>query len=186
MSSGSRRRSEGETVIDDLVQGRVTVANAELDDFVLLRSDGTPTYMLAVVVDDHDMGVTHIIRGDDHLNNAFRQLAIIRAMGWPEPTYAHVPLIHGSDGAKLSQAPRRARGRRLSRRARHPARGAVQLSAPPRLGPWRRRDHQPRPGDRMVRHRPCRQEPVAVRPQEARKSERPLYPRGGRCAACQR
>ena len=94
---------EGETVIEDQVQGRVTVQNAELDDFVLLRSDGTPTYMLAVVVDDHDMGVTHVIRGDDHLNNAFRQLAIIRAMGWPEPTYAHVPLIHGPDGAKLSK-----------------------------------------------------------------------------------
>src|SRR6478672_6461791 len=94
---------EGETVIDDRVQGRVTVQNAELDDFILLRSDGTPTYMLAVVVDDHDMGVTHVIRGDDHLNNAFRQLAIIRAMGWPEPTYAHVPLIHGPDGAKLSK-----------------------------------------------------------------------------------
>ena len=94
---------DGETAIDDLVQGRVTVANAEIDDFVLLRSDGTPTYMLAVVVDDHDMGVTHIIRGDDHLNNAFRQLAIIRAMGWPEPTYAHIPLIHGQDGAKLSK-----------------------------------------------------------------------------------
>ena len=94
---------DGETVVDDLVQGRVTVANAELDDFVLLRSDGTPTYMLAVVVDDHDMGVTHVIRGDDHLNNAFRQLAIIRAMGWPEPTYAHIPLIHGPDGAKLSK-----------------------------------------------------------------------------------
>jgi glutamyl-tRNA synthetase len=94
---------EGETVIDDRVQGRVTVQNAEIDDFILLRSDGTPTYMLAVVVDDHDMGVTHVIRGDDHLNNAFRQLAIIRAMGWPEPTYAHVPLIHGPDGAKLSK-----------------------------------------------------------------------------------
>ncbi len=94
---------EGETIIDDEVQGRVTVQNVELDDFVLLRSDGTPTYMLAVVVDDHDMGVTHVIRGDDHLNNAFRQLAIIRAMGWPEPTYAHVPLIHGPDGAKLSK-----------------------------------------------------------------------------------
>ncbi len=98
----------GETVIDDQVQGQVTVANAELDDFVLLRSDGTPTYMLAVVVDDHDMGVTHVIRGDDHLNNAFRQLVIIRAMhaiegGWPDPAYAHVPLIHGSDGAKLSK-----------------------------------------------------------------------------------
>jgi glutamyl-tRNA synthetase len=94
---------EGETVIDDRVQGRVTVQNGELDDFILLRSDGSPTYMLAVVVDDHDMGVTHVIRGDDHLNNAFRQLAIIRAMGWPEPTYAHVPLIHGPDGAKLSK-----------------------------------------------------------------------------------
>ena len=94
---------DGETVIDDEVQGRVTVQNAEIDDFILLRSDGTPTYMLAVVVDDHDMGVTHVIRGDDHLNNAFRQLAIIRAMGWPEPVYAHVPLIHGPDGAKLSK-----------------------------------------------------------------------------------
>ena len=94
---------DGETAIEDLVQGRVAVANAEIDDFVLLRSDGSPTYMLAVVVDDHDMGVTHIIRGDDHLNNAFRQLAIIRAMGWPEPTYAHIPLIHGPDGAKLSK-----------------------------------------------------------------------------------
>ena len=94
---------DGDTVIEDQVQGRVTVQNAEIDDFILLRSDGTPTYMLAVVVDDHDMGVTHVIRGDDHLNNAFRQLAIIRAMGWPEPTYAHVPLIHGPDGAKLSK-----------------------------------------------------------------------------------
>jgi glutamyl-tRNA synthetase len=94
---------EGETVIQDLVQGRVAVSNAELDDFVILRSDGTPTYMLAVVVDDFDMGITHVIRGDDHLNNAFRQLAIIRAMGWPEPIYAHVPLIHGQDGAKLSK-----------------------------------------------------------------------------------
>ena len=100
--------TEGETVIHDEVQGKVTVKNAEIDDYVLLRADGTPTYMLAVVVDDHDMGVTHIIRGDDHLNNAFRQLPIIRAMeqiegGWPDPVYAHVPLIHGADGAKLSK-----------------------------------------------------------------------------------
>ncbi|MES1983628.1 MAG: glutamate--tRNA ligase [Pseudomonadota bacterium] len=94
---------EGETVIEDAVQGRVVVQNAELDDMILLRSDGTPTYMLAVVVDDNDMGVTHVIRGDDHLNNAFRQLCIIRAMGWKEPTYAHIPLIHGTDGAKLSK-----------------------------------------------------------------------------------
>jgi glutamyl-tRNA synthetase len=94
---------EGETVINDLVQGPVTVRNGELDDMVLLRSDGSPTYMLAVVVDDHDMGVTHVIRGDDHLNNAFRQLGIVRGMGWPEPAYAHVPLIHGQDGAKMSK-----------------------------------------------------------------------------------
>jgi len=99
---------DGETVIEDAVQGRVTVRNAELDDFVLLRADGTPTYILAVVVDDHDMGVTHVIRGDDHLNNAFRQLPIMRAMdaiegGWPDPVYAHIPLIHGSDGAKMSK-----------------------------------------------------------------------------------
>lgn len=94
---------DGATTIDDRVQGAVTVQNAELDDLVLLRSDGTPTYMLAVVVDDHDMGVTHVIRGDDHLNNAFRQLPIIRAMGWDDPVYAHIPLIHGADGAKLSK-----------------------------------------------------------------------------------
>lgn len=95
--------TEGEVTISDMVQGDVTVANAELDDMILLRSDGTPTYMLSVVVDDHDMGVTHVIRGDDHLNNAFRQLGVIRGMGWPEPVYAHVPLIHGADGAKLSK-----------------------------------------------------------------------------------
>lgn len=94
---------DGATTIEDRVQGSVTVQNAELDDLILLRSDGTPTYMLAVVVDDHDMGVTHVIRGDDHLNNAFRQLPIYRANGWPEPIYAHIPLIHGTDGAKLSK-----------------------------------------------------------------------------------
>lgn len=98
----------GETTIEDQVQGKVTVRNEELDDYILLRADGTPTYMLAVVVDDHDMGVTHVIRGDDHLNNAFRQLPIYRAMdeiegGWPDPVYAHIPLIHGADGAKLSK-----------------------------------------------------------------------------------
>jgi glutamyl-tRNA synthetase len=93
----------GQTVIQDAVQGEVKVENAQLDDMILLRADGTPTYMLAVVVDDQDMGVTHVIRGDDHLNNAFRQLQIIKAMGWPEPVYAHIPLIHGPDGAKLSK-----------------------------------------------------------------------------------
>jgi len=94
---------EGETVIEDMVQGKVTWSNSDLDDLVLLRSDGTPTYMLAVVVDDHDMGVTHIIRGDDHLTNAARQTQIYQACGWAVPNMAHIPLIHGPDGAKLSK-----------------------------------------------------------------------------------
>ncbi|MCJ2088421.1 glutamate--tRNA ligase [Methylobacterium sp. E-005] len=94
---------EGETVVEDAVQGRVTWANKDLDDLVLLRSDGTPTYMLAVVVDDHDMGVTQVIRGDDHLTNAARQTQIFAALGWEVPTMAHIPLIHGADGAKLSK-----------------------------------------------------------------------------------
>ncbi|WP_144095054.1 glutamate--tRNA ligase [Croceicoccus sediminis] len=103
-----KTQTDGESVIEDAVQGRVKVKNAEIDDYILLRSDGTPTYMLAVVVDDHDMGVTHVIRGDDHLNNAFRQLPIYKSMqaiegGWEEPVYAHIPLIHGADGAKLSK-----------------------------------------------------------------------------------
>src|ERR1700704_3902771 len=93
----------GETVIEDQVQGRVAWQNENLDDLVLLRSDGTPTYMLAVVVDDHDMAVTHIIRGDDHLTNAARQKQIYDALGWTVPTMAHIPLIHGPDGAKLSK-----------------------------------------------------------------------------------
>jgi len=93
----------GETVVDDQVQGRVTWQNEHLDDLVLLRSDGTPTYMLAVVVDDHDMGVTHVIRGDDHLTNAARQKQIYDALGWDVPVMAHIPLIHGPDGSKLSK-----------------------------------------------------------------------------------
>ncbi|HEY8163478.1 MAG TPA: glutamate--tRNA ligase [Methylocystis sp.] len=93
----------GETLIEDAVQGRVVFPNKDLDDFILLRSDGTPTYMLAVVVDDHDMGVTQIIRGDDHLTNAARQKHIYEAMGWQTPAFAHIPLIHGPDGAKLSK-----------------------------------------------------------------------------------
>jgi glutamyl-tRNA synthetase len=93
----------GETVIEDQVQGRVVWQNENLDDLVLLRSDGTPTYMLAVVVDDHDMGVTHIIRGDDHLTNAARQSQIYNALGWTVPVMAHIPLIHGPDGSKLSK-----------------------------------------------------------------------------------
>ena len=167
-------------MIDDQVQGRVTVQNAELDDFILLRSDGTPTYMLAVVVDDHDMGVTHVIRGDDHLNNAFRQLAIIRAMGWPEPTYAHVPLIHGPDGAKLSK--------------RHGAMGVDayrdELGLLPeavnnyllRLG-WGHGDDEIISREQAIEWFDLaqrRQIALALRLQEAREPQRPLYPRGRR------
>ena len=93
----------GQTIVRDEVQGDVTIRNDQLDDMVLLRSDGTPVYMLAVVVDDHDMGVTHVIRGDDHLNNAARQMMIYDAMGWDVPVWAHIPLIHGPDGKKLSK-----------------------------------------------------------------------------------
>jgi glutamyl-tRNA synthetase len=93
----------GETVVRDLVQGEVRKANAELDDMVLLRGDGTPTYMHSVVVDDHDMGITHVIRGVDHLTNTFRQMQLYGAMGWTLPQFAHIPLIHGADGAKLSK-----------------------------------------------------------------------------------
>ena len=94
---------EGETVVDDRCQGRVTFANKDLDDLIILRSDGNPTYNLAVVVDDHDMGITHVVRGVDHLTNAARQTQIYQAMGWRVPVWAHVPLIHGADGAKLSK-----------------------------------------------------------------------------------
>jgi glutamyl-tRNA synthetase len=98
-----RAPREGDTVVEDLVQGTVRVANAEMDDMIILRSDGTPTYLHAVVVDDHDMGITHVIRGDDHLTNTFRQLQVYRAMDWTPPRFAHLPLIHGADGAKLSK-----------------------------------------------------------------------------------
>ncbi|MEE8445858.1 MAG: glutamate--tRNA ligase, partial [Alphaproteobacteria bacterium] len=94
---------EGETITDDRVQGEVRVANEQLDDMVLLRGDGTPTYMLSVVADDHDMGITHVIRGVDHLTNAARQTLLYKALDWDVPVFAHVPLIHGPDGAKLSK-----------------------------------------------------------------------------------
>ena len=94
---------DGETVLEDLVQGSVRVANAELDDMIILRSDGSPMYNHSVVVDDHDMAITHVIRGDDHLTNTFRQIQVYRAMGWDLPRFAHIPLIHGADGAKLSK-----------------------------------------------------------------------------------
>jgi glutamyl-tRNA synthetase len=98
-----RAPQTGSTVLQDGVQGEVTVANEQLDDLVLLRADGTPTYMLSVVVDDHDMGITHVIRGDDHLTNAFRQIQIYRAMDWDVPLFSHLPMIHGPDGLKLSK-----------------------------------------------------------------------------------
>ena len=94
---------DGETLVDDMVQGEVRVANAEIDDLIILRSDGTPTYLHAVVVDDHDMGITHVIRGDDHLTNTFRQIQIFLAMDWDLPRFGHLPLLHGADGAKLSK-----------------------------------------------------------------------------------
>lgn len=94
---------EGETVLNDIVQGTVRVANDQLDDMILVRSDGTPTFMLSVVVDDHDMGITHVVRGDDHLTNTFRHIQIYNAFGWTPPVYGHIPLIHGPDGAKLSK-----------------------------------------------------------------------------------
>ena len=128
-----RAPQTGETIIRDRVQGEIRVANAQLDDMVLLRADGTPTYMLAVVVDDHDMAITHVIRGDDHLSNAFRQYQLYYAFGWPVPEFAHVPLIHGPDGAKL-EASWRPRHRRISE-SRLLAGVALQLSVEARLEP---------------------------------------------------
>ena len=137
----ARRRTTGETVDRRPGAGRRgRRQNEELDDLVLLRSDGTPTYMLAVVVDDHDMGVTHVIRGDDHLTNAARQTQIYQALGWAVPEMAHIPLIHGPDGAKLSKR-HGALGVDAYRDAGLPARGAAQLPAAARLEPRRRRDH---------------------------------------------
>ena len=98
-----RALQTGHTVVEDLVQGTVRVANSELDDLIILRSDGVPTYLHAVVVDDHDMGITHVIRGDDHMTNTFRQIQIYAGMGWDQPRFAHLPMIHGADGAKLSK-----------------------------------------------------------------------------------
>ena len=98
-----KTETEGETIVNDKVQGEVRIPNKDIDDFIILRSDGTPTYMMAVVVDDHDMEVTHVIRGDDHLTNAARQTALFKAMDWDVPVFAHIPLIHGPDGAKLSK-----------------------------------------------------------------------------------
>ena len=138
---------EGATAIADHVQGTVTVANQQLDDLIILRADGTPTYNLSVVVDDHDMAMTHVIRGDDHFNNAFRQTQIYRALGWDTPEFAHVPLIHGPDGAKLSKR-HGALGIDAYRDMGYLPEALQELSAAARLEPRRRRDHLDRRGDR--------------------------------------
>ena len=139
----------GDTVVEDLIQGKVTVSNGEIDDFVLLRGDGTPTYMLAVVDDDHDMDVTHVVRGDDHLTNTFRQMQIYDAMGWDRPVFAHMPLLHGPDGKKLSKRHGALGGGSVSRHG-PAARSGVQLPAASGLGPRRRGNHIARTGHRMV------------------------------------
>ncbi len=123
-------------MIQDGVQGEVEVANEQLDDLILLRADGTPTYMLSVVVDDYDMGITHVIRGDDHLTNAFRQIQIYRAMDWNVPHFSHLPMIHGPDGTKLSKR-RNAASVEEYRDMGLPARNHAELSAAARLGTWR-------------------------------------------------
>ena len=165
----------GETVIEDQVQGRVVWQNENLDDLVLLRGDGNPTYMLAVVVDDHDMGVTHVIRGDDHLINAARQKQIYDALGWDIPNMSHIPLIHGPDGSKLSK--------------RH---GALGVDAYRAMGylPAALRNYLVRLGwshgdqeifstagnDRRVRSARDRPLRGAVRFRQAGKPQRPLHP----------
>ncbi len=157
---------EGVTVIKDAVQGDVTIRNDQLDDMIVLRSDGTPVYMLAVVVDDHDMGVTHVIRGDDHLNNAARQMMIYDAMGWDVPVWAHIPLIHGPDGKKLSKR-HGALGAQEYQAMGYPAAGMRNYLA--RLG-WSHGDDEfftDAQALRLVRSGRDRQKPGAVRLQEA-------------------
>ena len=170
---------DGETVIEDRVQGRVVWQNADLDDMIILRSDGTPVYNHAVVVDDHDMGITHVIRGVDHLTNAARQVQIYKAMGWEMPVFAHVPLIHGPDGAKLSKRHGAPAHRGLPRHGL-PAGRPAQLPGPPRLEPRRRRDLLHRADDRVVRHRRHQQGARPARLRQARRRQRPLHPPGER------
>ncbi len=166
---------EGETEVEDLVQGSVRVANAEMDDLVILRNDGTPTYNHSVVVDDHDMGITHVIRGDDHLTNTFRQSQIYAAMGWTPPRFAPPAADPRAGWGQAVEAPRRA-VRAGVPRPRLPAGGAVQLPAAPRLVAWRYRGARPRGGDPAVRprwRRPC---PVAHGLRQAELPQRRLYP----------
>ncbi len=173
---------QGETVIDDKVQGRVVFANKDLDDLIILRSDGTPTYNLSVVVDDHDMDITHVIRGDDHLTNAGRQSQIYAALGWEIPVFAHVPLIHGPDGAKMSK--------------RHGALGvdayramgylpAAMRNYLVRLG-WSHGDDEIFSTEQMIEWfnlEALGRSPARFDFAKLEKSERPLYPRRERCRA---
>ena len=176
---------DGETVIEDRVQGRVVWQNADLDDMIILRSDGTPVYNHAVVVDDHDMGITHVIRGVDHLTNAARQVQIYKAMGWELPVFAHVPLIHGPDGAKLSKRHGAPGDRGLPRHGLS-AGGPAELPGAARLEPRRRRDLLHRADDRVVRHRRHQQGAGPARLRQARRRQRPLHPPGERRRAAGR
>ena len=171
-----RAPREGETVVEDVVQGTVTWKNETLDDLILLRSDGTPTYMLAVVVDDHDMGVTHVIRGDDHLTNAARQTLIYQAAGWDMPDLRPHPADPRRRRRQALQAPRRARDRGLPRHGL-PARGHAQLPRAARLEPRQRRVLHHRAGDRVVRPHPSRQGAGPLRLRQARKPLGPAHPR---------
>ena len=173
-----RTPATGETVVADSVQGTVTVANRDIDDFVILRADGTPTYMLSVVVDDHDMAVTDVIRGDDHFTNTFRQCQLYDLLGWPRPAFAHIPLIHGPDGKKLSKR-HGALGVDHYRAAGVPAGGAPELPAPARLGPRRRGGHRHRGRHPVVRPRRGRPGRRALRRQAARPPQQRLPARHG-------
>ena len=175
----ARRRRPARPRSTDLVQGEIEVANEQLDDMVLLRGDGTPTYMLSVVVDDIDMGITHVIRGHDHLTNTFRQIQLYRAIGAEPPRFAHIPLIHGPDGAKLSK--------------RH---GALSVTEYREMGflpeavrnyllrlGWGHGDEEiisHRAGDRAVRPRRGRSVAGAFRPRQAHQPQRPLSARAAR------
>ena len=171
-----RAPQTGETVIEDQVQGRVVWQNENLDDLVLLRGDGTPTYMLAVVVDDHDMAVTHVIRGDDHLINAARQKQIYDALDWTVPSMSHIPLIHGPDGSKLSKR-HGALGVDAYRAMGYLPAALAQLPGPAGLEPWRPGNFLHRGDDRGLR--PVRRRPLRrpLRFRQAREPQRALYPR---------
>ena len=157
---------EGEVIVDDLIHGRVSFQNAELDDLIIARSDGNPTYNFCVVVDDMDMGITHVIRGDDHLNNTPRQINMLHALGATAPVYAHVPMILGPDGAKLSK-----RHGAVSvlqyQRGGLPARCAAQLPGAARLVAWRSGGIQSRGDDRRLRHQGCQQGGLGVQSRQA-------------------